>query len=109
MKVILNGLLDALRGGAWRSSARAMRCSVKSENERDLRLQLPPFLFESEHTEETAFERMRKVQATVRLYAPNVLGYTRHTLVGTAGSNSERRSQSLKANLVRIEGCNSSS
>ncbi|SVC80027.1 uncharacterized protein METZ01_LOCUS332881, partial [marine metagenome] len=46
MKVILNGLLDALRGGAWRSSARAMRCSVKSENERDLRLQLPPFLFE---------------------------------------------------------------
>ncbi len=109
MKVILNGLLDALRGGAWRSSARAMRCSVKSENERDLRLQLPPFLFENEHIEETAFERMRKVQATVRLYAPNVLGYTRHTLVETAGCDSERRSQSLKVNLVRIEDCNSSS
>ena len=92
MKVILNGLLDALRGGAWRSSARAMRCSVKSENERDLRLQLPPFLFESENTEETAFERMRKVQATVRLYAPNALGYTRQSLVGTTGCDSERRS-----------------
>ena len=92
MKVSLNGSLDALRGGAWRSSARVLRCSVKSENERDLRFQLPPSFFEDEHTGKTAFERMRKVQATVRLYAPNVLGYTRHTLVGTTGCDSERRS-----------------
>ena len=91
MKVSLNGSLDALRGGAWRSSARAMRCSVKSENERDLRLQLLLFFPEKKHSEETAFERMRKVQATVRLYAPNVLGYTRHTLVRTTGRYSERR------------------
>ena len=90
MKVSLNGLLDALRGGAWRSSARAMRCSVKSENERDLRLQLLSFFFENEHTDETAFERMRKVQATVRLYAPNALGYTRATMITTIGCNTER-------------------
>ena len=37
MKVLLNGVLDTQRGGAWSSSARAVRCSVKSENERDLR------------------------------------------------------------------------
>ena len=92
MKIRLNVLSNEPRGSAWPPSARAMRCSVKSENERDLRLQLLSFFFENEHTDETAFERMRKVQATVRLYAPNALGYTRHTLVGTTGCDSERRS-----------------
>ncbi len=46
----------------------------------------------SEHTRGTAFERRRKVQATVDLYGPNLLGYTRATMVGTMGCNSERRS-----------------
>ena len=41
---------------------------------------------------ETAFVRRRKVQATVGLYAPNLLGYTRATMVGTMGCDSERRS-----------------
>ena len=45
-----------------------------------------------EHTVETALETRRKVQATVGLYAPNSLGYTRVTMVGTMGYNSERRS-----------------
>ena len=40
----------------------------------------------------TALETRRKVQATVGLYAPNSLGYTRATMVGTMGYNSERRS-----------------
>ena len=57
-----------------------------------------------EHTRGTAFERTRKVQATVGLYAPNPLGYTRHAMVGTTGSNSERRSQSLKSNLSPDRG-----
>ena len=92
MKVSLNGLLDTLRDGAWPSSARAVRCSVKSDNERDLRLQLLVALFEATHTEETALERERKVQATVGLYASNPLGYTRHPMAGTMGCNSERRS-----------------
>ncbi len=43
MKVNLNGLLDTLRGGAWPPSARAVKCSVKSDNERDLRLSLLSF------------------------------------------------------------------
>ncbi len=54
MKVSLNGLLDALRDGAWPPSARVMRCSVKSENERDLYFQLLLFFLESRHTEGTA-------------------------------------------------------
>ena len=45
-----------------------------------------------EHIIETAFEKRRKVQATIGLYAPNLLGYTRATMVRTMGYNSERRS-----------------
>ena len=44
----------------------------------------------TEHIVRTAFERRRKVQATVGLYAPNLLGYTRATMVGTMGCNTER-------------------
>ncbi len=40
----------------------------------------------------TALETRRKAQATVGLYAPNLLGYTRATMVETMGHNSERRS-----------------
>ena len=39
---------------------------------------------------ETALVRGRKVQATVGLYAPNLLGYTRATVVKTMGCNTER-------------------
>ncbi len=91
MKVSLKGLLDEPRGSAWPSSARAVRCPVKSGNERDLYLQLLT-AFRTEHFVETALETGRKVQATIGLYAPNPLGYTRATMVGTMGCNSERRS-----------------
>ncbi len=47
---------------------------------------------EIKHIVRTARENGRKVQATVGLYAPNLLGYTRATMVGTMGYNSERRS-----------------
>ena len=45
-----------------------------------------------EHNVGTALETRRKVQATVGLYAPNLLGYTRATMVETMGRDSERRS-----------------
>ncbi len=92
MKVRLKVLPDALRGGAWPPSARAVRCPVKSGNERDLYLHLLTLFLEGVHNVETALETMRKVQATVGLYAPNPLGYTRATMVRTMGCNSERRS-----------------
>ena len=41
MKVSLKGLPNEPRGSAWPPSARAVRCPVKSGNERDLYLQLP--------------------------------------------------------------------
>ncbi len=40
MTVSLKGLLDEPRGSAWPPSARAVRCPVKSGNERDLHPQL---------------------------------------------------------------------
>jgi hypothetical protein len=68
----------------------------ESGNERDLYLQLLTTSFRIEHIVGTALERERKVQATVGLYAPNPLGYTRATMVVTIGCNSEKRSQSPK-------------
>ncbi len=44
------------------------------------------------HIVRTALETRRKVQATVGLYAPNPLGYTRATMVWTMGCNPERGS-----------------
>ena len=86
------GLPNEPRGSAWPSSARAVRCPVKSGNERDLYLQLLTTSYGIEHIVGTALERERKVQATVGLYAPNPLGYTRATMVRTIGYNSVRRS-----------------
>ncbi len=91
MKVSLKGLLDEPRGSAWPSSARAVKCPVKSGNERDLYLQLLA-TFRIEHIVGTALETRRKVQATIGLYAPNLLGYTRATMTRTMGYNSVRRS-----------------
>ena len=42
MKARLKVLPDELRGGAWPSPVRAVRCPVKSGNERDPYLQLLP-------------------------------------------------------------------
>ncbi len=92
MKITLKGLSDEPRGSAWPPSARAVRCPVKSGNEQDLYPQLLTVLLGNEHIVGTAFERRRKVQATVGLYAPNLLGYTRATMVRTEGCDSERRS-----------------
>ncbi len=92
MKVSLKGLLDEPRGSAWPPSARAVRCPVKSGNERDLYPQLLAALKGTEHIVETAWLTRRKVQATVGLYAPNLLGYTRATMVRTMGCNPEKGS-----------------
>ena len=92
MKVRLKVLPNEPRGSAWPSSARAVRCPVKSGNERDLHLLLQTGFSKLVHIVETARVIGRKVQATVGLYAPNLLGYTRATMVRTMGCNSERRS-----------------
>ena len=43
------------------------------------------------HLMGTALETGRKVWATVRLYGPNPLGYTRATMARTMGCYAERR------------------
>ncbi len=47
MKVSLTGLPDEPRGSAWPPSARAVRCPVRSGNERDLYPQLLTTHFEN--------------------------------------------------------------
>ena len=42
------------------------------------------------HVIGTAVETQRKVWATVGLYAPNLLGYTRATMARTMGCDTER-------------------
>ncbi len=80
------------------SSCREMSCQVR-QRARPVSILAPVPARVSEHSMETALERGRKVQATVGLYAPNLLGYTRATMIVTMGCNSERRSESSKHNL----------
>ncbi len=92
MKDSLKGFLDEPRGSAWPPSARIVRCPVKSGNEQDPYHNCYRQFYWTEHFMGTALETRRKVWATVGLYAPNLLGYTRATMVRTMGCNSERRS-----------------
>ncbi len=92
MKARLKILPDALSGGAWPSSARAARCPVKSGNERDPRPQLltrPPGRV---HSVGTARVKWEEGAGDGRSHAPNPPGYTRATMAGTMGCDSERRS-----------------
>ena len=74
-------------GAAWLSSARAVRCWVKSRNERNpcRRLLFPTRLPRS---------TWRKVGMTSSQHGPYVLGDTHATMVGTEGSQPARGSQS---------------
>ena len=103
MKARLKVLPDKLRGGAWPSPVRAVRCPVKSGNDRDphplLLLALAPGTLGRPPP-----IRRRKERATAGQYAPNPPGHTRAAMAGTMGSNPERGRQSLKPAVVGIEG-----
>ena len=71
------------------SSCREVSCQVR-QRARPVSIVATASARTSEHTMETARETGRKVQATLGLYAPNLLGYTRATMVGTMGCNTER-------------------
>ncbi len=57
----LKGFLDEPRGSAWPPSARAVRCPVKSGNERDLHPLLAAGNSATGHIVGTAGENRRKV------------------------------------------------
>ena len=70
-------------GGAWLSSARVVRCWVKSRNERNPYLMLPALLV---GTHERLPQTMRrKAGMTSNHHAPYDLGYTRTTMAVNRG------------------------
>ena len=92
---------DRVTGGAWLSSARVVRCWVKSRNERNPRPLLPaPRVGTQRRPPETIW---RKVGMRSNHHAPYVLGDTRATMGGTTGSEAARRSEPRKA--VRSSDC----
>jgi hypothetical protein len=91
MKARLKVLPDKLRGGAWPSPVRAVRCPVKSGNERDPYSQLPAGSIGTPGTlGGLPAISWRRVGATAGQYAPNLPGHTRHAMAGTEGSDLER-------------------
>ncbi len=84
-------------GAAWLSSARVVRCWVKSRNERN------PFL-SCQHVMVGTLRRppvtnRRKVGMTSSHHGPYGQGYTRTTMVGTEGCKPATVSQSQKPYL----------
>ena len=66
-------------GGAWLSSARVVRCWVKSRNERNPCIQL----LRKSTLDRLPLIKRRKVGMTSNHHAPYDLGYTRATMDGT--------------------------
>ena len=93
MKVGL--LRGCFTGAAWLSSVRAVRCLVKSTNERNPYGPLPPR--NGGHSGHTAGSRQRKVGMTSSQYGPYAQGCTRATMAGTEGRDAARRSQPQRA------------
>src|SRR6516162_61432 len=92
-------------GAAWLSSARVVRCWVKSRNERNPHLQLPAVWPGT--LEKLPVTSRRKAGMTSSPHGPYGLGYTRATMAVTAGGDGATLSQSRKAVSVRIALCNS--
>ncbi len=62
------------RGGAWPSSVRTVRRSVKSDNERDPRPYLPPCPRGWEHNKGTAIAKMEEGEVNGRSVCPESPG-----------------------------------
>ncbi len=77
-------------GAAWLSSARVVRCWVKSRNERNPRLQLPSG--KAGHSGETAGDKPEEGGMTSSPHGPYGLGYTRATMAVTMGRDPARGS-----------------
>ena len=87
---------------AWLSSARAVRCWVKSRNERNPYPMLPTV--RPGTLRELPAKSWRKGGMTSSPYAPYVQGYTHATMVGTEGCQPARGSQSHKPGLSSDRG-----
>ncbi len=74
-------LRDSSTGAAWLSSARVVRCWVKSRNERNPCLLL--LTGDAEDSAGTAGDKPEDVGTTSSHHGPYVQGYTRATMAGT--------------------------
>ena len=88
-------LRDIETGGAWLSSARVVRCWVKSRNERN------PYgqLLRKRTLARLPLTKRRKVGMTSNHHAPYDLGYTRTTMAVNNGTRSREAEQNLKNGL----------
>ena len=109
MKGKLTTLPDCSRGGAWPSSVRTVRRSVKSDNERDPHPYLLPLSQDLGHYRETAGVKPEEGAGNDRSVCPECLGL--HARYKGQDNGKPRREAALSRNLfvVRIEGCNSPS
>ena len=85
-------------GGAWLSSARVVRCWVKSRNERNPCLLLPLSRDWGNRKRLPVINR-RKVRMTSSQHAPYVLGHTRATMGKTISSQPAKVRKSKKLAL----------
>ena len=89
-------------GAAWLSSVRAVRCLVKSTNERNPCRMLPTG--QAGNSSETAGSRQRKVGMTSSQYGPYIQGCTRATMAHTEGRETARWSQPQRVRLSSDRG-----
>ena len=82
-------------GGAWLSSARVVRCWVKSRNERNPY----PKLLRKSTLGRLPLTKRRKVGMTSNHHAPYDLGYTRTTMAANRGRRSREVEQNPKSSL----------
>ena len=85
-------LRDTKTGGAWLSSARVVRCWVKSRNERNPYCQL----LRKSTLAGLPLTKRRKVGTTSNHHAPYAPGYTRTTMAQTKGSECASKSKPHK-------------
>ena len=110
MKISVMSLSDFQRGGAWPSSVRTVKRSVKSDNERDPHPYLPTLCPHKAHYRETAGVKPEEGAGNDRSVCPECLGlHARYK--GQDNGMLGREAFTLTRNLfiVRIEGCNSPS
>src|SRR5258708_19116061 len=82
-------------GAAWLSSARVVRCWVKSRNERNPHLQLPAVWPGT--LQKLPVTSRRKAGMTSSPHGPYGLGYTRATMAGSEGGKGATQRHSTKA------------
>ena len=95
-------LRDTKTGGAWLSSARVVRCWVKSRNERNPYSQL----LRKSTLAGLPLTKRRKVGTTSNHHAPYDLGYTRTTMDvnrGKQNSDMEQTPKSILSSDCRLQ------